>query len=94
MRLKTLKNKNPTNQVSKVRKSKFIEQQALLLLKQMEHNNNNNNNENNGENSANSSFSEKNENKEIKKTNVDEIINSKPVNKTKKKKPKINFLYE
>ena len=91
MRLKTLKNKNPTNQVSKVRKSKFIEQQALLLLKQMEHNNNN---ENNGENSSNSSFSEKNENKEIKKTNVDEIINSKPVNKTKKKKSKINFLYE
>ena len=92
-RLKTLQNKNGSNnnKYTPVRKSEFIGLKAMLLQKQMAHKSNNNS----MENSANSSFSEKNENKDNKerKSTIDDIINSIPITR-KKKKSKMVFMDE
>ena len=86
-RLKKLQNKNKENKNLGVRKSEFIGLQAMLLQQKMTHNSN----ENSKENSANSSFSEINENKDKRRSTVNDLINSIPVTK-KKKKSKMIFL--
>ena len=85
--MKKLQNKNKENKNLGVRKSEFIGLQAMLLQQKMTHNSN----ENSKENSANSSFSEINENKDKRRSTVNDLINSIPVTK-KKKKSKMIFL--
>ena len=85
--MKSLQNKNKENKNVTVRKSEFIGLQAMLLQQKMTHNST----ENSRENSVNSSFSEKNENKDKRRATVNDLINSIPVTK-KKKKSKMIFL--
>ena len=88
MKLLQMKGKDSNNKFTPVRKSEFIGIQAMLLQQQMANNPANNS----MENSANSSFSEKVENKE-KRATVNDIINSIPITR-KKKKSKMVFLGE
>ena len=89
--MKKLQNKNKTETKNRygVRKSELIGLQALLLQQKM----NENASENSAESPSNFSFSEKKEIKEKRESNVNDLINSKPVTK-KRKKTKMFFLGE